>query len=488
MTLRVVDGIIYGVFLTVVVGVSVSYVSQETGFYSWDYADYQNYAILVAEAFQNSIQEGWEFIQLSLSQQKNALYTLPLLPFLWLGQNSRIAYCLGLSLVYLVPFCLGLGAIAQELPFPHQHYWGRRSRFWFASFFALLFPMTWVPLLRGYPDIGGATLLIWATWFYLRDPSLHRRRSILAMGLLIGLAILFRRHFAYPALTILLAAAVSQGSLERKSWRPMLGVWLRLTLVGIVAVLLMFAIAPHFTQRALTTDFSHRYERWQLPISVMLERTGLAYGWGVWGLALLGCLLSQRWPSRRWRFVGGASFLSLGILLFHLRYGNVHYTLHLTPWLVLALLALLGELQRWPWGIVILGAYLTVNLSLGLGFSTVPPSAAGLFARAYAPLVRQDHEVLQRLLQRLQELSQQQQQIAFLAASNHLNTSMFISEQFQQFRDAPPLTLLPVAIFDGEVSPLEMVLIADVVVVATPAQVIGLDEEQVCAIALSDTT
>ena len=60
MTLRVVDGIIYGVFLTVVVGVSVSYVSQETGFYSWDYADYQNYAILVAEAFQNSIQEGWD--------------------------------------------------------------------------------------------------------------------------------------------------------------------------------------------------------------------------------------------------------------------------------------------------------------------------------------------------------------------------------------------------------------------------------------------
>lgn len=480
MKLRVLDGIAYGIFLAVVVGISVSYVRQETGFYSWDYADYQNYAILVAEAFRNSLGEGWEFIQLSLGQQKNALHTLPILPFLWLGENSRIAYSLGLALVYLVPFCLGLGAIAQELPFPHLHHWGRRSRFWFASFLALLIPMTWVPFLRGYPDLGGATLLIWASWLYLCDPRLHRGRSILGLGLLIGLAILFRRHFAYPALSLLLAAALSQGSLDRKRWRPMLGVWLRLAMVGTVALLLMLAIAPDFTQSALTTDFSSRYERWQLPVSVMLERTGLAYGWGLWGLALLGWLLSQGWPSQRWRFVSWASLLSLGILLFHLRYGNVHYTLHLTPWLVLALLALLNELQRrWRWGIVVLGAYLTVNLSLGLGVSVPTPSLGGLFARSYAPLVREDHEVLQRLLGRLQELSQQQQQIALLAASNHLNTSMFNSEQFQQFPDAPPLTLLPVAIFDGEVSPLEMVLKADVVAVATPAQVIRLEEEQV---------
>lgn len=480
MKLRVFDGIAYGILLAVIVGVSVGYVSQETGFYSWDYADYQNYAILVADAFRDSAGEGWEFIRLSLGQQKNALHTLPILPFLWLGQNSRIAYSLGLALVYLVPFCLGLGAIAQELPFPYLERWGRRSRFWFASFLALLIPMTWVPFLRGYPDLGGATLLVWASWLYLRDPRLHRWGSIVGMGGLIGLAILFRRHFAYPALSILLAAALSQGSLEAKAWRPMLRVWLRLAMVGAVALLLMLAIAPDFTQSALTTDFSSRYERWQLPLGVIVGRTGVAYGWGVWGLALLGWLLSQRWSSRRWRFVGWASLLCVGILLVKLRYGNVHYTLHLTPWLVLALLALLDELQRrWRWGMVLLGVYLTVNLSLGLGLSAANPSAGGLFARSYAPLMRQDHQVLHQLLGRLQDLSQQQQQIALLAASNHLNTSMFNSEQFQQFRDAPPLTLLPVAIFDGEVSPLEMILIADVVMVATPAQVIGLEEEQV---------
>ncbi|TAO01584.1 MAG: hypothetical protein EYR95_07385 [Phormidium sp. SL48-SHIP] len=494
--LRASDGLAALLLLLTVVSLVIRYITPETGFYWWDYADYHNYAILMAEAFNQSPSDGWEFLRQSLSQQKNGLHILPLLPIIQLGDHRRLAYILSLALVYLIPFSLGMGAIATELPLRHLGQWGKRPVFWFTTVLTLLLPMTWIPMLRGYPDIGGAMVLVWATWLYLRYPRLRQPWQILALGAMIALSILLRRHFAYAALTLLLAAALSQRFGSRKDWQKSLILWLRLAMVGIVSLIVMAIVAPEFTQKAMTTDFSSRYQLWSLPLGVMLSRTGAAYGWGLWAMAIVGWLVSQRWGQLGWRVVGMAAGLSLAVVLLKLRYGNLHYTLHLTPWLVLGLLAftevLLDRVQR-RWGLVLLGAYVLVNFSSGLGMLSTgmsplvsdSPSESvlarvslkPLLAKAHPPLVRQDTAELERLLLRLQALSQQQQTIALLAASNQVNASMFQSEAFQRFDSS--LTLLPVAIFDGPVSPLETVSEADVVIVATPPQLIELQDEQV---------
>jgi hypothetical protein len=494
--LRASDGLAALLLLLTVVSLVIRYITPETGFYWWDYADYHNYAILMAEAFNQSPSDGWEFLGQSLSQQKNALHILPLLPIIQLGDHSRLAYILSLALIYLIPFSLGMGAIATELPLRHLGQWGKRPVFWFTTVLTLLLPMTWIPMLRGYPDIGGAMVLVWATWLYLRYPRLRQPWQILALGAMIALMVLLRRHFAYSALTLLLAVALSQRIGSRKDWQKSLILWLRLAMVGIVSLIVMAIVAPEFTQKAMTTDFSSRYQLWSLPLGVMLSRTGAAYGWGLWAMAIVGWLVSQRWGQFGWRVVGMAAGLSLGVVLLKLRYGNLHYTLHLTPWLVLGLLAftevLLDRVQR-RWGLVLLGAYVLVNFSSGLGMLStgMSPSVADfpsesvlarvplkpLLAKAHPPLVRQDRAELERLLLRLQGLSQQQQTVALLAASNQVNASMFQSEAFQRFDNS--LTLLPVAIFDGPVSPWETVLEADVVIVATPPQLIELQDEQV---------
>ncbi len=494
--LRASDGLVALLLLLTVVSLVIRYITPETGFYWWDYADYHNYAILMAEAFNQSPSDGWEFLGQSLSQQKNALHILPLLPIIQLGDHHRLAYILSLALIYLIPFSLGMGAIATELPLRHLSQWGKRPVFWFTTVLTLLLPMTWIPMLRGYPDIGGAMVLVWATWLYLRYPRLRQPWQILALGAMIALMVLLRRHFAYSALTLLLAVALSQRIGSRKDWQKSLILWLRLAMVGIVSLIVMAIVAPEFTQKAMTTDFSSRYQLWSLPLGVMLSRTGAAYGWGLWAMAIVGWLVSQRWGQFGWRVVGMAAGLSLGVVLLKLRYGNLHYTLHLTPWLVLGLLAftevLLDRVQR-RWGLVLLGAYVLVNFSSGLGMLStgMSPSVADfpsesvlarvplkpLLAKAHPPLVRQDRAELERLLLRLQGLSQQQQTVALLAASNQVNASMFQSEAFQRFDNS--LTLLPVAIFDGPVSPWETVLEADVVIVATPPQLIELQDEQV---------
>ncbi|OAB58029.1 hypothetical protein AY600_18045 [Phormidium willei BDU 130791] len=494
--LRASDGLAALLLLLTVVSLVIRYITPETGFYWWDYADYHNYAILMAEAFNQSPNDGWEFLRQSLSQQKNGLHILPLLPIIQLGDHHRLAYILSLALIYLIPFSLGMGAIATELPLRHLGQWGKRPVFWFTTVLTLLLPMTWIPMLRGYPDIGGAMVLVWATWLYLRYPRLRQSWQILALGAMIALMVLLRRHFAYSALTLLLAVALSQPIGSRKDWQKSLILWLRLAMVGIVSLIVMVIVAPEFTQKAMTTDFSSRYQLWSLPLGVMLSRTGAAYGWGLWAMAIVGWLVSQRWGQLGWRVVGMAAGLSLGVVLLKLRYGNLHYTLHLTPWLVLGLLAfievLLDRVQR-RWGLVLLGAYVLVNVSSGLGMlstgmslsvaDALPESVLArvslkpLLAKAHPPLVRQDRAELERLLLRLQGLSQQQQTVALLAASNQVNASMFQSEAFQRFENS--LTLLPVAIFDGPVSPWETVLEADVVIVATPPQLIELQDEQV---------
>lgn len=496
--LRASDGLAALLLLLTVVSLVIRYITPETGFYWWDYADYHNYAILVADIFGQSPSDGWEFLRQTLSQQKNALHILPLLPILQVGNPSRLAYILSLALMYLIPFALGMGAIATELPLRHLGTWGKRPIFWFSTVLTLLLPMTWIPMLRGYPDIGGAMVLVWATWLYLRYPRLRQPWQILALGAMLALTVLLRRHFAYAALTLVLAVALSQLFSSGNHWQKSLILWLRLAMVGIVSLIIMAIVAPEFTQGAVTTDFSSRYQLWSLPLGVMLSRTGAAYGWGLWAMAIVGWLLSQRWGQRGWRVVGLAAALSLAVVLLKLRYGNLHYTLHLTPWLVLGLLAfieVLMEKRQRRWGLVLLGAYLLLNVSSGLGMLSVPQSSTlsepfpervlarvslkHLLAKAHPPLVRQDTAELERLLQRLQELSQQQQTVALLAASNQVNASMFQSEAFQRFGSSSPLTLLPVAIFDGPVSPLETVLEADVVIVATPPQLIELQDEQV---------
>ena len=92
---------------------------------------------------------------------------------------------------------------------------------------ALLTPMVWVATLRGYPDMGAAAIMALAVWVYLGDPRLTRARQSVVIGLLLAGAMLFRRHFAYNAVALVLSVALQSAyqavaSREGRGPRPVI--------------------------------------------------------------------------------------------------------------------------------------------------------------------------------------------------------------------------------------------------------------------------
>jgi hypothetical protein len=127
------------------------YVSQERFFYYFDYAGFDGIAADLASLIPGNFQRLVDLVKTYLELDYNYFYALPVLPFIFVLGEGRQSYELGLTLVYQVPYLLALGAVATRL-FPGLP----RASFWITFFTAMLFPVAWAPLLRGYPDVGAA--------------------------------------------------------------------------------------------------------------------------------------------------------------------------------------------------------------------------------------------------------------------------------------------------------------------------------------------
>ena len=110
-----IDGFFLFLFVLATVAVTSIYVSSERTFYWWDYAGYNTATVNTANLFRDSPTQAWREVIQSLSKEKNLLISLPLVPFILLFGESRLSYILGVSLIYVLPFRLLLGAISAKL-------------------------------------------------------------------------------------------------------------------------------------------------------------------------------------------------------------------------------------------------------------------------------------------------------------------------------------------------------------------------------------
>lgn len=180
----------FGLFVLLVAiatTITTIYISHERNFHWW--IDWYYKTIDVADAFRKSPSEGIDNVVQSLGDERNKIYTLPLVPFILIFGESRLVYQISLALVYLLPFSLGMGAVATGLIRANP-----QTVFWSTALISLSIPVTWIPTFLGVPDTGGAALIGWAAFFYLKDIKLGRWWQIPIIGFCLGLAILLRRH------------------------------------------------------------------------------------------------------------------------------------------------------------------------------------------------------------------------------------------------------------------------------------------------------
>ena len=198
-----IHGVLLLALILTIISVVYTYVSSENTIYVSDYAGYQNIAHNIVSSYRQSPLSAMRAIALSTLEEYNALFTIPLIPWMLIFGESRMAFELALGIMYLLPFTLILGALAiQMLPTRPG------TVFWLTVAFALLMPIVWVPTLRGYPDTGAAFLIALAVWVYLRDTRLTRWWQIPVIGFLVVGALLFRRHFAYAGIAFFLTMAL----------------------------------------------------------------------------------------------------------------------------------------------------------------------------------------------------------------------------------------------------------------------------------------
>jgi hypothetical protein len=401
---------------------------------------------------------------------------------------------------------------------PRETEWvTNRLIFYTTTLLALLFPLTWVPTLRGWPDIGGAALMGLAIWLYFRDQTQRPYWwHIPAIGVAIAMAFLFRRHFAYSGIAFFVAAgfqvlvatattsqkvpfAVPPVAINSQKWQTFLSQAIRLALMGISALVTLLLVAREFTYHAIAHDYRSLYTSWQVPFSQMIETYATAYGWGVWLLVAIAVVMALRIGLVNG--VTGRFLLAYGLVLslewlVWLRYNFIHYTLHFTPLVILAVAVVCWgiaqrldkNLRRWLLGTVI--AYLSLNFLFGLtGLGTFSHPLRPVFAASYPPLVRQDYKEIVRLSEKLQELASQQQPILVAADSDVLNRGLLRNAYWNLHfsQDLPSqcsipcdiLNFLPAPTIDSlGFHPLPSLLSADFVVVAKPFQHRLLPEEQ----------
>jgi hypothetical protein len=319
----------------IIVTVTTLYITSERNFHWW--IDWYYPTLEIANALRESPPEAIALLVKSLEQERNRLYALPLIPFLWAFGNSRLTYEIGLALVYLLPLPLVMGAIASQIIQTQ-----RRLVFWLTALITILVPVAWVPTFMGIPDTGGAVFLGLATLVYLKDIRLKQWWRVAAIGVLIGMAILLRRPFIYGGFALLAAIGV-QGlmffALEvRKrpvnAGRSLVLVGVKLGLMGATTLATLMVVAPGFTYGALTINYTTLYTSWSLPFSDSFNLYAGFYGWGTWLLVAIGfsaAIITRAVALPAITFAGISGAISLIIWIVVLRYGNVFYSLQTTP-------------------------------------------------------------------------------------------------------------------------------------------------------------
>ncbi|MEG3937943.1 hypothetical protein QT995_07245 [Microcoleus sp. S36b_A3] len=490
-----IDGLFLFLVVLVTVGVTSIYVSSERTFYWWDYAGYNTATVNTANLFRDSPQKAWAGVIESLAKEKNLLISLPLVPFILLFGDSRLSYILSISLIYVLPFRLLLGAISARLipVYPQRVFWS-------TVLLSLLIPMSWIPTLRGYLDTGGCVFVGLAIWVYLQDVKLKSWWKIPLIGVCLAVAILLRRHFAYSAIAFLGAASLQaliefivqiyrRDSALPSPYRDLVESGIKLGLIAGTTFSVLMLVAGDFTRSALTVNYRNLYVAWSLPVDDILIRYASFYGLGTWLLVLIGFsagIVTRILVPRATIFVCLFGVLSLVEWLLVLRYGYLHYTIHVTPIALLGLsaffwttwLTLKGKVRYLMLGAA--GFYLIVNAAVGL--IPVNVDLSRLFVSNFGPLVRSDYGEVVKLVEFLQKLAPDEEPIYIAGASNSFNAN--ILRQANRQLNPPEgwwkLNTIGRPQIDSRDSyPLPELLQAQYVAVATPFQQVLPGDEQV---------
>ena len=443
--LRRTDLAALAVLVAVLIALPIWYVSRERAVYASDYSGYYYSTVNTALELRTRLGSGIRamlglvvLVARSTGWDYSLLPTVLPAPVMLALHGQRITYIVTCALLYLMPLALVIGALASSLlPRPS------RAAFWSAVFIAVATPAFWVPALRGYPDAGAAALTTAAGVLFVRDARFGSRWTAPGIAFCLVAAILFRRHFAYPALSLLaviggsglLSLAVRRGDDVMRAWWTGRTSEMRGALrTALWCVGFMLVLGAPFVVHAMGNDYIALYASYMRPPRDIVDWFAWSYGWAVWCLAVLGLVLAWHWRTldrRRLGLVLCIYGLTLLMWILRVRQAGQHYMLHALPLVVVGLFALgwtiaarVRGVPRWLLAAAAVG-FAALNMARGLAPEGAIPAAlrgTPLLAGANPPLYWPDYDELIRLVRDLRRVAAPSDPI-YVASSKRLSSS-----------------------------------------------------------------
>jgi hypothetical protein len=258
-----------------VMGAAYAYTAHERYLYFWDWAGFHAVAADFTEQLMAEPRAGLELFRRSLAGEYTLVFALPLIPVLALSEGARTPYILSVAGLYLLPFAVLAGVVCRR-SFPELG----RTAFWGGAVLAIAVPPVWLSVMRGYPDVLAAALVIGALALVMRDLRLQRWRTIFAVAFLLAAAVVIRRHVLFAALAVLGTVALL---LLRHEWdlrragtpamptNPLGTRLLRALALPIATVALLALLQPVFFVNLVRQDYGNLYASYQQPTRELLS-------------------------------------------------------------------------------------------------------------------------------------------------------------------------------------------------------------------------
>ena len=480
------------------------YQTQEAFFYYWDWRGYHGIAADFSRSLFESPGEAVDKLAVSMAATYNLLFAIPLAPLLAAGDYSRTAYVLSLTAIYLTFYCLLVGMICRRA-FPNMG----ATAFVSGLLLVAFVPTVWVSVMRGYPDVLAAALVLCGLAVAMSDSRFRHWRSVLAVAFLLALAVAVRRHLAYAAVALILTigmifAGRSVAILRRQGLSGFRGRAWGGELVRHLAIPMLFALMlgvanPHLVSSVLTVDYGELYGSYQYsPLALLAKIVGV-YLKPVLATLLLAGLLTTCLRLRQLDRPAGLAllfFLCWAVIwgLFAGQSGKHHMIVVVPPLLVFAVLMTV-QFIRDRFGARMAGAALAIAAALVVGNGVYvhaiaePPrlegGVANIWGNYFGPLARSDFDVVRQLTGDLRRGPQP----TLVAASNGtMNYDLLHDADRRLFRGRPGKLSLIVSpqVDSRDALPIEDLLRADQVVITRPLQYHLADakEQQVVGVLL----
>lgn len=476
---KLIDILLFFLLVAISLTVTFFYISKEQYVYYWDYSRSSRQVNDLISSFQKSPFEGIELIIVSLFDDYTQLPSLPILLFRIILGNSRLSFIYSLVLVYTAPFCLMMGIIVTRVVL-----FDTRTIFWSASFFTLLIPSVWISVFRGFPDIGGSTLISLAMLSYWQDFNLKNSRQRYTIAFIFSIAVLFRRHFIYDVrafvITILIYKIIEYITQNKVSLNRDLK-YFKIFCFRVIHVSFLFvSFALIIIIKALLINYRVLYASYEASTEANIQYYTQSFGLILLLLSFSGFLLcgfADLVDRKKLLFFVLFALISIFQWILLARQINIQYTTHFLPFIVVgSYLFLWITLKKISKPLSIL--FFALNL-FGLGFNSIfaltslfkfSHSVTCLFSKQDPPLFRDDYSTVKSLVENLREVSSSEKKIYVAASSYSLNYSLFTVAEQQIFGKS----ILPISrnsnVDSRDFYPLNGLLQAHYVVVALPYQ------------------